>query len=160
MSKGLGFYKFNSRRKICFIRQSPEHFVKVGRAVLVVQVGSSRSYTAEGQQHIGNSTWITRHHLASTSALFATSSGSADTVWLQHHDTLGRALQLRHVPQVPNLPMPTTSLGNIANVQLLSAQSTLLAGGTPGAICNRDGEPSGARVGPCRNALLLEQVRR
>lgn len=37
MSKGLGFYKFNSRRKICFIRQSPEHFVKVGQAVLAVQ---------------------------------------------------------------------------------------------------------------------------
>jgi hypothetical protein len=39
MSKGLGFYKFDGQKKIVFIRQSPEHFVKV--APLALQTAAS-----------------------------------------------------------------------------------------------------------------------
>ncbi len=31
LGKGVGFYKLNHQQKICHVRQSPEHFVKVRR---------------------------------------------------------------------------------------------------------------------------------
>ena len=40
LGKGVGFYKLNPQGKICYVRQSPEHFVKVRQSIVACRYPS------------------------------------------------------------------------------------------------------------------------